>query len=204
MGGGRDNGGAAIYKRVNGRYIRVGAYKDKEREANKLIKDFVSNYRNEDVIKDYLDAINKRDRKAVIGLDKYHLRSSDYDSATEKANKEKLRKVRKTLLEIAKDSPEQITKIKENTEKKLQQRVEDNRKKINSLPPDVLAKIEHDIGNMNIGHYVIGYYADTLRTLANTLGISISGRYLDDVNGELEIALGRRLWRGKFSPGKFK
>lgn len=36
MGGGRDNSGAAIYKRVNGKYVRIAPYKDERLTENDI------------------------------------------------------------------------------------------------------------------------------------------------------------------------
>ncbi len=136
MGGGRDNAGAALYKRVNGKYVRVGSYKDNEKEANRLISEIINQPINPDSVMTYFDnihgsndkdavivnerplmqravlqylrAIDKRDKNAVIGLDK-KLKNGDFGTGE---NQQQLSRIRKTLLEIAKNSPEKVTKIR--------------------------------------------------------------------------------------------
>ena len=179
----------------------------KSQKANKQIDELLADYNNEDIILSYLKAINNRNRKSVLALDK---RNSDagYDSEQVKENKKRIREVRRTLLDISRYSPEEISKILEGTKAKINQRVQENRKKIDSLPDDVKRKLEHDIGNMNIGHYSLGYYADTIKTLADQLGIPTSGKSILSVNDELEHALGRKIWQGdvykRENMGRFK
>ena len=117
MGGGRDNSGARLYKNVNGNYVRVASYKDKVKEANRLIDDYVkktgvNNYiKNEDVVLGYVKAINDRDRQAVLKLD------SLFGKLTN--DKKELLDIRKALLSMAKNSPKDLNKIMADKQKNI-------------------------------------------------------------------------------------
>lgn len=114
MGGGRDKDGAPIYKQVNGQYIRIGAYQDKEREANRLIDNFIANPSNVRSVLKYLKAIDDRDRKLVLDLDR-RLKNGELGTGQ---NQEDLSNIRKKLLELAAESPEAVTRINQQTKQK--------------------------------------------------------------------------------------
>ena len=56
MGGGRDNEGAALYKRVGGKYIRVGAYNNPNRERQRLASVLVGQLKNHQTFPEYREA----------------------------------------------------------------------------------------------------------------------------------------------------
>lgn len=152
MGGGRDNSGAALYKRVDGKYIRIGAYKDKEKEANRLISEIfdrpidketifnytgnLHGYRDKDAvivskrpiaqraILSYIQAIDKRDRNAVISLDE-KLKKGLFGTGEEQ---QKISNIRKALLDIARESPEKITDIHKSVVNKTMKTITDKEK----------------------------------------------------------------------------
>lgn len=115
MGGGRDNTGAALYKRVDGKYIRVGAYKDNEKEVNRLIDDLISTPSSRNAVKEYLKAIKDRDKSAVLDLDE-RLKDGKFGTGEQYR---RLATVRKKLLEIAGKNPEKITEISESANRKI-------------------------------------------------------------------------------------
>ena len=173
--------------------------------VNKLIDTAIADYDSkQNTVLDYLDAINNRDRNAVLKLDKTHIKTHEkfgdsLDSDEEKATRAQIKEIRKALLDLAGASPDKVTKILNQTKEKIDKRVKENWEKINSLPEETVKQIEHDIENMNIGHYMIGYYGNTLRTMADTLGIPHENVSVFDLNNRLEKALGQRLWKGKMS-----
>lgn len=174
------------------------------RQALRQINHMMADYESESVINEYLYAIDKRSRKDVLRLDGYYMKESEWDTNEQKASKKEVKKLRKALLDVARYSPETVTKIKKQTESKFQKRVEDNWNKINNtLSSQELALLKNSISNMNIGHYNFQYYIPQLNMVANLLGIDLSGKSLATGNGILENALGRKLWRGKTPHGRF-
>ena len=56
MGGGRDHEGAALYKRVGEKYIRVGGYKNPSKERQRLASVLVGQLENHQTFPEYRDA----------------------------------------------------------------------------------------------------------------------------------------------------
>lgn len=136
MGGGRDNSGARLYKYANGKYIRVGAYKDDVREASRMIDDFIKKPADEKAVLQYLQAIENRDRNAVISLDK-QLKSGAFGTGE---NQQKLSAIRKTLLGIAGNNPEAIAKIHNTAKQKAQNRPKTISERVQALQTKYVGK----------------------------------------------------------------
>lgn len=99
-------------------------------DVNRLIDDLISaSGKNTKVVYSYLTAIDKRNKEDVMKLDQ-KLKEGTLVTGE---NQQKIMKLRKELLSLAKDSPNDVSKILETTKQKLKDQ-------INKLPPAQKAK----------------------------------------------------------------